>query len=90
MNEEPDVGDDARLRLELGRVLRDRRVQLGLSQTRLGRLTQTDRTRVSKLEAGAFNVTLRTLGRFAAALDCLPSDLLRLAEGRMSLKGEGP
>jgi transcriptional regulator with XRE-family HTH domain len=66
----------------MGTVIRQRRIALGMTQTELGRLTQTDRTRVSKAEAGEFNATIRTLGRFAASLGLNLSQLIRAAEER--------
>jgi transcriptional regulator with XRE-family HTH domain len=54
---------------------------LGITQDELGRLTRTDRTRVSKVESGEFNMTLGTLTQFAAALELATSELVRLAEG---------
>lgn len=80
------VPNDARLRVELGRVIRDRRLELEMSQEALGQLTLTDRTRVSKVESGEFNLTLRILVRFASAIQLSTSDLFRFAEARIATR----
>jgi transcriptional regulator with XRE-family HTH domain len=68
------------LQSRLGQAIRHRRQALHLTQLELGRLTKTDRTRVSKIEAGDFNVTIRTLARFAGSLQISLVDLIKMCE----------
>jgi transcriptional regulator with XRE-family HTH domain len=63
-----------------GAAVRHRRVRLGLSQERLGFLSDLDRTYVSGIERGVRNPTLRTMWRLADALSTSPSVLLRASE----------
>ncbi|WP_212748774.1 helix-turn-helix transcriptional regulator [Nocardia cyriacigeorgica] len=55
--------------VELGRAIRERREDLGLSQTELARRAGTSQAAISRLEAGEHVPTLNLLDRLAAALD---------------------
>ena len=59
-----------------GRRLRAARLARGLSQEQLGQAADLDRTYISSCEAGRRNVTLRTLGRLADALDVHQAELI--------------
>lgn len=60
----------------LGRVVRERRLALELSQEALADAAGIDRSHMGKIERGERNVTFLNLLRIAAALGCLPSDVL--------------
>ena len=60
----------------LGRNVRDRRKQLGLSQEELAFRAGMKRSYLSDLERGARNPTVRALGRLAEALGAAPGELL--------------
>lgn len=63
----------------LGKAIREQRKAGGLSQEALADAAGIDRSHMGKIERGERNVTLLNLGRIAAALHALPSDLLREA-----------
>ena len=58
----------ARLRYELGNVVRERREELGWSQTELGRRTGMRQPAIARFEAGGTTPTLPVLERLAEAL----------------------
>lgn len=64
----------------LGKAVRARREATGLSQEALADAAGIDRSHMGKIERGERNVTLLNLIKIAAALNGLPSDLLREAE----------
>ncbi len=56
--------------------VRSRRLATGISQEQLARLAGLHRTYVGAVERGERNVTVSTLNKLAAALDCTVVDLL--------------
>ena len=64
----------------MGDAVRARRGELQLSQQRLAYAAKLDRTYVSGIERGVKNLTIQTLRKIAAGLQCLPSELLARAE----------
>ena len=66
--------------MAFGRVLRERRLALGLSQEALALEAGVDRTFVSQLERGIRQPTLATLWKLAAVLRVAPSELVRQME----------
>jgi transcriptional regulator with XRE-family HTH domain len=60
--------------------VRARRKALDLSQEALADAAGIDRSHMGKIERGERNITLLNLLKIAAALDGLPSDLLRDAK----------
>lgn len=66
--------------VRLGMVIRARRKAANLSQEALADAAGIERSHMGKIERGERNVTLLNLCRVAAALNALPSDLLREAE----------
>ena len=60
----------------LGRNVRARRKQLGLSQEELAFRAGMKRSYLSDLERGARNPSVRALGRLAEALGAAPEELL--------------
>lgn len=61
---------------EIGRVVRARRKDMGLSQEALADGAGIDRSHMGKIERGERNVTYLNIARIASALGCKPSDLL--------------
>jgi transcriptional regulator with XRE-family HTH domain len=61
----------------LGRNVRGRRLELGMSQEQLALDAGMKRSYVSELERGLRNPTVRALGRLAEALKLEPEALLR-------------
>jgi transcriptional regulator with XRE-family HTH domain len=62
---------------EFGRRVRDRRVELGLSQEDLAERAGLHRTYISSLEQGRRNVAVHNVVRLAEALDIDPADLVQ-------------
>lgn len=63
--------------LQLYKNIKSRRQQLGLSQEELAKLTgYTDRTSISKIEAGKVNLSQTKITEFAIALKTTPGDLM--------------
>ena len=63
----------------LGRVLRERREGMGVSQEKLGELVDCHRNYVGLIERGQQNITIDMLGRFACALQCAISEIMKEA-----------
>jgi transcriptional regulator with XRE-family HTH domain len=70
----------SRLHTELGRAIRARREELGLSQERFAMQAQLDRTYLSGIERGERNPSLTNLARIADALGVNLGRLLEQAE----------
>lgn len=70
-----------------GAVLRELRLERGLSQEALSFACSRHRTYVSLLERGRNSPSLKTLWMLAAALDILPSELVRRVEAKTRLRG---
>ena len=69
--ERPGAGaayDAARIRYELGKVVRQRREQLGLTQAELAELAGLKQPAVARFEAGGTMPTIPMLERLAIAL----------------------
>lgn len=64
----------------LGRALRDRRDELGLTQEAVSLRTGVPQRRIWELEAGIGNPTARTLLRLVSGLDMPCSELFARAE----------
>lgn len=61
---------------EFGRRVRERRLELSLSQEELAERADLHRTYISSLEQGRRNVAVRNVVRLAEALEMDPGDLL--------------
>lgn len=61
---------------QLGDVIRQRRLKLGLSQEALADASGVDRSHMGKIERGERNVTFLNLLRIANALGAKPSTIL--------------
>jgi transcriptional regulator with XRE-family HTH domain len=64
----------------LGRAIRDRRDELGVSQERLGLESGVHRNYIGGIERAERQPSVTTLARLAQALGVKPSDLLGRAE----------
>lgn len=64
----------------LGKTIRDRRMELGLSQEELAERADLHRTYVGGVERGERNVSLENIIRIAHALQIIPSQLLERIE----------
>lgn len=63
--------------LQLYKNIKSKRKELGLSQEELAKLTgYTDRTSISKVEAGKVNLSQTKIEEFARALRTTPGDLM--------------
>lgn len=71
------------LEKQLGEVVREIREEKDISQDRLAREMDTDRTTISLIERGRRSPYVRTLIQIAAALNVKPSEFFRRLEGRM-------
>jgi transcriptional regulator with XRE-family HTH domain len=65
------------IREVLGKNLRLRRQELGLSQEELASRAKVDRTYISAIERGVYGVTIDVLDRIATGLSVEASDLLK-------------
>lgn len=68
----------------LGREVKARREQLGLSQDEFALRAGLHRTYISDIEHGKRNVTVDVLKRLSDALECDPSTLVSRAEKLMN------
>lgn len=62
--------------LAFGKVLRERRKQVGLTQEKLALEADVQRNYVSLIERGVNQPTVNMIFKLAAALRCSPSDLI--------------
>lgn len=60
----------------LGQAIRDRRIELGLSQEDIGQAAELHRTYVTDIENGRRNLSFLTLLRLALALRCPLSEII--------------
>ena len=74
---------DPELQAAFGRVVREQRNRLGLSQEELAEASGLHRTYVGDVERGGRNVSLVNIARLAEALASTPSGLLSLAEAEL-------
>jgi transcriptional regulator with XRE-family HTH domain len=72
------------LQKAFGDRVRQRRVELGLSQERLAESAGIDRSYIGSVEGGRRNISLNNLARLARALDL---DCADLVEGLQELPG---
>ena len=71
--------------IAISRAIRERRVNLGVSQEELGNRADLHRTYISDIEAGRRNLSLRSLFRIASGLGLSVSDLLKIAESKKEI-----
>lgn len=68
------------LKIAFGRVIRQRRIDIGLTQEQLGFDADLRRTYISIIELGQQQPSLSSIFKLAWALRILPSQLLGLVE----------
>jgi len=66
-----------RLQVAIARLIRTHRLELGLPQSNLAKRARTHRPLIARAENGAHELMLRTLLRYAEALGCSVTDLVR-------------
>ncbi len=81
------VTADYDLLVSLGKVIRQRRESMNITQEAFAELTDFDRTYISLIERGKRNLSVLNLQIIASALNQKVSDLLREAE-RANQAGE--
>lgn len=69
------------IKRRFGAGIRARRAELGISQEELALRIDADQAYVSRVEAGAMNVTLETAQQFADALEVDVTALFAPADG---------
>jgi transcriptional regulator with XRE-family HTH domain len=82
--------DQLRLQVAVGEAIRRRRLQRGMSQRELALAVGTHRPLVARLERGHLNNSLGLLHRYAVALECAVSEVLRDAEKLAARAGGEP
>ncbi len=70
----------------LGGILREKRLQKGLSQRDLAALTDLERSTIAYIERGARQPSLSTLLELCRALGLFPSDLLHELEEKIEFE----
>jgi len=63
------------LKEALGRALRRKRQEVGLSQEALADAAGLSRNYINEVEGGRYNVTLTTLAKLSSSLGCTISEL---------------
>lgn len=64
------------LAIKFGERIRQKRIQIGISQDKLALLSEIDRSYVGRIERGEVNVTLEKAYQLAEVLNCDIRDLL--------------
>lgn len=82
---EKDVQFDPMLKA-VGRIVQERRSNLGISQEELARRSKLHRTYISDVERGSRSVSLITLCKLADALDITASVIVSAAESNVGSK----
>ena len=76
--------------VSFGRVLRNLRKARGLTQEQLAFAAGIERNYVSLIERGQNQPALKVLFKVAEALECSPSELIRLVEIEMTVSVSEP
>ena len=80
MKRKTAASSEPHLLASLGRVIRERRESMNITQEELAELTDFDRTYISLVERGKRNLSVLNLQVIASALNQKVSDLLKEAE----------
>lgn len=80
------MGDHKKPAQVFGEVLRELRLQRGLTQDRLAELADTERSHISSLERAEKGPTLGTILSLGPALGISAGELVSLVERRMTAK----
>ncbi|MBS2008000.1 MAG: helix-turn-helix transcriptional regulator [Cyanobacteria bacterium SZAS TMP-1] len=81
MSEKPDDN----LYISLGKVILQRRKDLGLSQEQLAKRSNVDRAFLSAVERGKRQPSFGTVSKVASGLDIRYSQLIRLCESALEM-----
>jgi transcriptional regulator with XRE-family HTH domain len=81
MSEKPDDN----LYISLGKVILQRRKDLGLSQEQLAKRSNVDRAFLSAVERGKRQPSFGTVSKVASGLDIRYSQLIKLCEGGLEM-----
>ena len=84
---EKDVQFDPMLKA-VGRIVQEKRSNLGISQEELARRSKLHRTYISDVERGSRSVSLITLCKLADALDITASVIVSAAESDIGGKSD--
>lgn len=68
---------DTILLAELGRMIRKKRLEKGITQNSLARLCGIGKANMSRMEAGKINVSIITLNKISKALGISIADLFK-------------
>lgn len=71
---------DSAIAIKLGKVIRERREALGISQEGLAALSELNRTYIGQVERGTVSVSAVTLQKIADGLNMKLSELILLYE----------
>ena len=71
-----------------GRVIRQLRLERGMSQEILSGLAAISRSHLAEIESGKDNANVETLWRIASALDMRLSELMRLVEDEIGRRAQ--
>jgi transcriptional regulator with XRE-family HTH domain len=74
------TAEEKRFLNRLGKAIKERRTEEGISQEKLAELTGLHRTYVGSVERGERNVSAINIKALAGALKCKPSELFQVAE----------
>lgn len=80
MKRKTSVTTESDLLVSLGKVIRQRRESMNITQEAFAELTDFDRTYISLIERGKRNLSVLNLQVIASALNQKVSDLLKEAE----------
>jgi transcriptional regulator with XRE-family HTH domain len=64
------------IRIAFGKIVREKRLELGLSQEKLAEKADLHTNYVGSVERGERNIALENIYALAEALECSPKDLL--------------
>lgn len=87
MRRKTSATSESDLLASLGKVIRERRESVNITQERLAELTDFDRTYISLVERGKRNLSILNLQVIATALNQKVSDLLKEAERATQSRG---
>ena len=74
------TAEEKRFLKRLGKALKQKRMEEGISQEKLAEITGLHRTYVGSVERGERNVSAINIRSLASALKCKPSELFLVAE----------
>lgn len=70
--------DEKRLLTQIGKKIRELRIEAGFSQEQLAFESNLDRTYIGSVERGERNISLINIAKIASALNIQPHELLKV------------